>query len=979
MKKIALSFILAVSRLAVLHAFEPMTWEQAETGHFLFIYEPSSRAAVDELLGFCEEVYGEVTGFFGSYPEKVSCIVTDRVDYANGLMTPFPARLVLIVTAPYDTPFLTPAESGLKMLLAHELTHYVHLSMDGGFFAALATVFGGDAAFGSSAFLPGWMMEGIATELETRFTEGGRGRSAFFEMSYKAPILEGTLFTLDQASYSSAFPPSGRVYAAGYMLVDYLLSEYGSDAFTRIMRRYVGFPFLGPWGAIAEVTGRDASEVFSDMKKSLEERFAGAAEIPDGVRVSPDMIGDFTTPRLTSSGLYIYRNDLDRYPALTVLDPATGAEKDLLSVALTDPSSYDPTADGKTVYFTTMEFDWRNPILEEAVSDLYVLDVRTSAVRRITRGARLRHPAVSADGGRIAAVQRSGAYARLVSVDPISGAQRTVFSIPETDIYNPSFSPDGSLLTFVLNRRGCMDIHVLDADRAWAESVSEEPRAPIGEVNSGLSRAVTGPNQSGEFFPRFLDGHRILFSSDMSGSLALYVSDLDGGIGLVLKDPVGAFCGVLAGGELIYGSYGSRGFCLKRAAVDLDAPHPPAPVRNGSYPAAAAKGAVGAASAPYVDLPLLSLWMPMPFVEVTGPEGIELGLGVLAFGASRLQTWEWEVTSGYLPWSGQPVFDLGLTLDLWNITLGFRSALTYGFSEQARRYSQNLSNRLSMSLPLISRSAFGVSSGLFAWAEAGHDLSLELTSPFSVFDSFQQPMESWGSSVFFSAAMELATGLSGGNRDFFRPLEARIYVLDTHAPALFARREWGNLLVSEGSVNLPSPIAHHVLRLGAKTSYGFGDFAMRAEQTVAPRGFPDPQAFGSAGRALASADYLMSLALVDVPLIFGFNLQKVAAGVHVEVLGQWDPDSGQPALFPSAYAGIEVSALFGYTISELRPLGAGIAFAIAPQGFDPSRDIGFYFSLSFDSFWNAGRLGPGGSVSGVPKAAVPWYPTAHGD
>jgi hypothetical protein len=53
-------------------------WEQAETEHFLFIFEPRDREIVNELLTLCEPVYARVCGFFHSYPKKVPCIIRSR-------------------------------------------------------------------------------------------------------------------------------------------------------------------------------------------------------------------------------------------------------------------------------------------------------------------------------------------------------------------------------------------------------------------------------------------------------------------------------------------------------------------------------------------------------------------------------------------------------------------------------------------------------------------------------------------------------------------------------------------------------------------------------------------------------------------------------------------------------------------------------------------------------------------------------------
>ena len=417
-------------------------WQRAETEHFLFVFEPRDRAAADELLTFCEEVYAKVTGFFRSYPAKVPCVIRSGLDYANAGTGPFPARIDLILTAPSDHSMGVRTESYLRILLTHELTHFVHLTMDRGPFAALSRVLGRDAAMGSILFLPGWMVEGPTTNLETIFTAGGRGRDPLFEISSKAPVIEGDLFSLARGGYDSSFPPHGRIYVAGNILVEHILATYGEDSFTRIMDAYLAFPFFGPWAAIKKVTGKNASAVYDDMRGRLAERHRASARIAGGALFTPDGIGDYWRPQPSSAGLYLYRSTPERHPAIVRYDPGTRGEKVLLDVALSDEASFCSTADGRTIYFTTLAYDWRRPGTGEAVSDLYSLDPGTGKVRQITRGAHLWQPAVSKDGRRLVAVQGTGSYSRLVAIDPGTGSVREIYSRKESNVYNPSFSPD---------------------------------------------------------------------------------------------------------------------------------------------------------------------------------------------------------------------------------------------------------------------------------------------------------------------------------------------------------------------------------------------------------------------------------------------------------------------------------------------------------------------------------------------------------
>ena len=551
--------LLALTLSALPAEAAPRAWQRAETAHFIVVFEQEDRSAADQVLTFCEEVYGQVTAFFGSPPArkaKIPCVIHGSMDYANGSTTPFPGRIDLSLTAPSDHSMGARSESWLRIVFTHELAHFVHLGMDRGPFAALSRVFGSDVAMGSAIFLPGWMVEGATVNLETILTAGGRGRSPLFEIYSKAPVMEGDLFSLRQAGYDSSFPPPGRIYVAGHILVDHILTEFGADAFARIMDAYLAFPFFGPWAAIEKVTGKKAAAVYAEMKESLAGRYAPSAALAAGTRLTADAMADYRRPQATGRGLYLYRTSPDQVPAIVRLDPVTGEEEELARVALTDASSFSATADGETVYFASLAWDWRRPGMGEAVSDLYRLAVRTGKITRVTRGAHLWQPAVSADGLRLAAVQADGPYSSLVSVDPASGRVTELYARQGTNVFTPSFSPGGLSLAFTLNERGFQDICLL----------------PLTGADAGKTRLLTGPDRNGEYYPAFLDEGRVIFSSDRTGSLCLYTVDTrSGDLAMVLEEPVAAISGIRDGSSLVYESYRSRGFCLRQVPLaDLD-------------------------------------------------------------------------------------------------------------------------------------------------------------------------------------------------------------------------------------------------------------------------------------------------------------------------------------------------------------------------------------------------------------------------
>ena len=262
-----------------LHAAD---WQVVETRHFQFIFEARDRPYVDELLSFCEDVYARVTAVFDSFPDKVPCILRGRRDDANGITWSFPSRIDLYVKAPTDSSLGARSESWLRLLLTHELTHFVHQSMPTGVMHTLSLLFGPDLSTVGLDLLPGWAIEGPAVYDETIFTQGGRGRNPLFEVYTKAAAEEKSFFSLSQAGYPSAFPPPERVYVAGYDLIDWMQETYGPETLRQVMTAYLDFPFLGPWNAIAKVTGESADSIYADMRSALEKKYAAAARIPGG-------------------------------------------------------------------------------------------------------------------------------------------------------------------------------------------------------------------------------------------------------------------------------------------------------------------------------------------------------------------------------------------------------------------------------------------------------------------------------------------------------------------------------------------------------------------------------------------------------------------------------------------------------------------------------------------------------------------------
>jgi len=932
-------------------ADDSLTWKQTVTEHFVFIYQQKNLQAVKELVGFCEDVYKEVTGFFGSYPRQIICVLFGNTDIANGYYTFPPHHIGLYVSSPISPWLGAGYENWLRILLVHELTHYVHLRYEAGLFKNLSYIFGEGVIGGDALFLPGWMIEGITTNTETIFSKGGRGRNPFFEIYYKAPLLEDHFFTLDQAEYSSAFPPPGRIYVAGYIFIHFLREKYGEDVFRKINEKFAAQPLFGPWQAIKEVTGHDAVELYAQMKQELEQRYAHDRQLPGGEMVTPEKFGDYTLPVITRKGWILYRRDLDSSPALVRFDPDTKREEVLVRARLADDYSFSADAGGDKIVYAGVEVTQRFRQIDSAVVyDLYLYNAPTGRVVRLTTNAHLYHPALSADGRKLVAAQRVGSCSRLVEVDPATGSCRLLFAEPGSSVFNPVFSPDGKHIAFVLQRQGLRDIYLLDYPLPTRAMEGEE-KSLLRSYNNDKKRVVLGPDNAGEYYPRFGDNDTLLFSSDRGGSLALYAYRLSArSLTLVCRDRVAAFAGQMVDGDLLYASYSWRGFCIKRMPGRDLLNQPVALPAAQAVPPKREWGEVK--STAYCDLPLFQFWLPYPNVTLLSPQRFLLGGGIYVLGASPLQTTSYSAALSFYPAVMQPIGTLSLSTALGITDISYYLDLDYS-SDTSGYYRQTMTHTLLLSVPLLGSVSDDVSSRIVFSGGLGYSYRLYSVRSFGFFNGFSDAGLTDENELDFLSVVSFSFSQSGGILDFYAPLSVTGSILVQVPLPVFPESVTGFHTVGRLELNLPFFIPHLVLKLGTKASYTTEE--LLGYPVIRPRGLFDTEPQSTTGRALFSADLLFPLALPDQPLGGGFHLDGIGAGLHVEMLADFNIDTRYFNPERYLYLGGELTLTIGLGMVSM-PVGVGVSFRLDTSdiaSFDPGQDIRPYIFLGFDSFLSA--------------------------
>ncbi len=197
-------------------------WQMLTTPHFEIFYSAEQQDLGLYYARIAEQSYAEIMTIFTIAPkEKIVVILNDSTDAPNGFTTLLPYAYIMIypVQAGRDDAL---SESGewAKELFIHELAHVMQLYPAEDLYKLAKPVFGNIVA--PNLLLPLWWKEGMAVEIESRFTHQGRTKSYFQDAGIRALVLEKKLFhyTLAEANEMlPTWPYGSRPYLFGSMLM----------------------------------------------------------------------------------------------------------------------------------------------------------------------------------------------------------------------------------------------------------------------------------------------------------------------------------------------------------------------------------------------------------------------------------------------------------------------------------------------------------------------------------------------------------------------------------------------------------------------------------------------------------------------------------------------------------------------------------------------------------------------------------------
>lgn len=418
---------LALSSLASAQEF-PAHWKfvSQKTPHFTVIVNAEQQELGALFARKLEKAYGLLKPQFTDVPEHTVVVIADKTDMTNGYATrlPYPhVFLFPVLPGPQDS--LGETGDWILELVAHEYTHILTFDAVAGVMEPLQSIFG--TILSPNLLLPRWWKEGVAVQMETAVSNGGRLRSAYQDGVIRSLELENLLSSMDLAQINELLPdwPEGlRPYLFGSLFWSEAVAEKGPIVVDQLHQRHgarvpyfveeparelLGVSYENFYDRALEETQRRARKQLDVLRAVgfsvttellMEAKYSqGPAISPDGSRMALIAVSDADRRsirilrRSEASNTFVDASEEERL---------TNRREDLIQ-----PNPFEgdgpPTGsisrvswrpDGKALVFDKVDLVSRY----EAYSDLWLFDLETAKIDRLTKGLRAREPWVSRGG-----------------------------------------------------------------------------------------------------------------------------------------------------------------------------------------------------------------------------------------------------------------------------------------------------------------------------------------------------------------------------------------------------------------------------------------------------------------------------------------------------------------------------------------------------------------------------------------------------
>ena len=537
-------------------------WKKAETEHFTFIFEEESRLAAQQYALLADDAWNNIARIYGFPQDKTNVYVYGRTNTVNAYTYFSPVEITM-----FNTPVVTPdfgfREDWMKLFFTHELIHVSNIRFEDKSYL-LSSLFGNFMNTIQFMDVPNYSTEGLATLLEGELTDGGRGRSPFFELMYKAPTLDNCFISYDEIGMEKE-PPRGQAYVMGYLILRSIADRWGISALADIERNR---SFTCSWEqSVKLVTGETPQNIYKDVRIALAKKYAGERSIPEGIFISPrDTNTSYFNPAiiLDDGNIITLRSKKDSTAAVVKYNPAMAEGSAYLGE--TFPEKDLNTVPSETILFTGNFADSTSVTADENENVYAAMAVIESdklpgpqieyqlykwnaedGLNPLVKDTTLYQPSVSRNGKTLVAVKQEGLNMTLVQVDTTTGALKTLLADSELSFIQPAVNADGTKLAFL----------VLTGKRAQVAVADLTLDTITYEIVGNNQEQIYDPS-----YPNWNSNGNLTYTCNYRDRLEVF-EVVENETKPVVADPIAALWAYSTNRGIYYASYASSGYVIK--------------------------------------------------------------------------------------------------------------------------------------------------------------------------------------------------------------------------------------------------------------------------------------------------------------------------------------------------------------------------------------------------------------------------------
>ena len=430
-------------------------WEKVETDSVQLIYPTEMRAEstyVSNLVDHYSKYVGLTYGI--EQPKKFTLLLRPEVAQPNGFVTLGPRRSEWFASSAFFPS--VGATEWYQTLAIHEYRHVNQFD----FFRQKGTKFyyGVMGEFGwqlaVAMVLPSWFMEGDAVWTETKYSDGGRGRSPRFAARLKALVVSNQIPTYDQflsGTYRTELP---NYYVYGYALVSYATQKYGEDVWARVLKDAVRFPLpLRFYFAFENVTKQRFEDFYREAMNDLKTKWAKDT-LPPSEKVD---FREVSAPFKIGAQTFYIRQALDTYAELIREE---GGKKEVL---VRIPYDRDwiglDMKNGSAVY---TEYLPHARYLHKGSSDVFKIDLKSGSRTRLTSGERLYNPALNQDGTKFLATEFTKDQRWQIAEFDLEGKRLRSLEIAKSKVAEARYLDDSTAIVLLNSLTGAKSLVTVD-------------------------------------------------------------------------------------------------------------------------------------------------------------------------------------------------------------------------------------------------------------------------------------------------------------------------------------------------------------------------------------------------------------------------------------------------------------------------------------------------------------------------------------